>query len=429
MNTYSFVLPCELRIHIYSPLDVKYFSPRTAAVHPSDYARMQIHLIQHSTGGPHPHAIFPILDIRTDYNTKPPEISCISIAGAHLAFLLTHRDGPRDATSFLNLWNWKSGRHLVEMVQESPNGDLLFLREDLLMVLNMKNLSFDIYCIFPELGATNSTGGVQLIQSLLLPQLANKASLKYIFFKRSQSFIVSNPSSSFAQHGLKERPFINDPLSAIVCIHLCIVQSSGHKTTYDFVLPLRTFLARAIEGLDAYQKVEYPEERPCAVTPVPWNLWGPKSTHWFPTRVNSSSIETVQPAYGARCFLVRFKRMERPGRGLHSISHVKLLDFDGWRVRRSRSHSHRPVLETSCIPAGANFSEPVISYLPYICKDVPASLDSDRDEGHGSGNGIKNLWAAMLMNEQQIIRFLVSLLIRFLCFRKVLLGSMFFPGQ
>jgi hypothetical protein len=413
MNTYLFVSPCELRIHIYSPLDVKYFSPRTAAVQPSNYARMQIHLLQHS-GGPHPHANFPILDICTDYNTKPPEISCISIAGAHLAFLLTHRNGPRDATSFLNLWNWKSGRRLVEMVQESRNGDLLFIREDLLMVFNMKDLSFDIYCIFPESGATNGTGGVRLIQSLLLPQLANKASLKYIFVKRSQSCIVSNPSSSFTQHGLKERPFINDPLSAIVCINLCIVQSSGHNMNCDFVSPLRAFLEHAIEALDAYQKVEYSEERPHVVTPVPWNIWGPKSTHWFPTRVNSSSIETVQSAYGARCFLVRFKRRERPARGLHSISYVKLLDFDGWRVRRSRSHSHCPVLETSCIPAGAYFSEPVISYLPYICKDVPASLDSDRDEGHGSGNGVKNLWAAMFMNEQQIIRFLVSLPIRFL---------------
>ena len=430
MNTYLFVLPCELRIHIYSPLDVKYFSPRTAAVQPADYARMQIHLIQHSTGGPHPHAIFPILNICTDYNTKPPEISCISIAGAHLAFLLTHRDGPRDATSFLNVWNWKSGQRLVkmvEMVQESPNGDLLFIREDLLMVFNMKDLSFDIYCIFPESGATNGTGGVRLIQSLLLPRLANKASLKYIFFKRPQSSIVSNPSSSFVQRGLQERPFINDPLSAIVCINLCIVQSSGRNTQCDFVSPLRAFLAHAIEALDAYQKVEYLEERPRVVTPVPWNLWGPKSTHWFPTRVNSSSIETVQPAYGARCFLVRFKLRERPGRGLHSISHVKLLDFDGWRVRRSRSHSHRPVLETSYIPAGALFSEPVMSYLPYICKDIPASLDSDRDEEHGSGNGFKNLWAAMLMNEQQIIRFLVSFLIRFLCFREVLAGSMFCP--
>ena len=425
-TTYLFALPCELRTHIYFPSDVKYFFPRTAAVQPSDYARMQIHLIQHSTGGPHPHASFPILDIYTDYNTKPPEISRISIAGTHLAFLLTYRAGPHDDTSFLNLWNWKSGRRLVEMVQELPNGDLLFLREDLLMVCDMKDLSFDIYCVFPESGATNGTGGVQLIQSLLLPQLANKASLEYIFFKRSHSSIVSNPSSSFAQHGLQERPFINDPLSAIVCINLCIMPSSGHNTIYDFVSPLRAFLARAIEALDAYQKVEYPEERPRVVTPVPWNLWGPKSTRWFPAKVNSSSIETVQSAYAARCFLVRFKCRERP-RGLRSISHVTLLDFDTWRVRRSRSHSHRPVLEPSCIPAGAHFSEPVTSYLPYLCKDVPASLDSDRDEGHESGNGFKNLWAAMCINEQQIIRFLVSFLIRFLCFRKVL-NSMFFPG-
>ena len=54
------------------------------------------------------------------------------------------------------------------------------------------------------------------------------------------------------------------------------------------------------------------------------------------------------------------------------------------------------------------FSEPVESNLPYICKDVPPSLDSDRDEGDGEVNGYKNLWAPMCMNEQQIIDFTVT---------------------
>ena len=379
---------------------------------------MQIHLIQHSTGGPHPQANFPVLDICTEYDVEPPEIDCISIGGAHLAFLLTYTDGPHIDTTFLNVWNWKSGRRLVEMVQEVPGGGLMFLREDLLMVFNMKDLSFDIYCVFkfPESGSGSSngiaSGGVQRIQSLLLPQLVNKASLKYIFFKQSGSSIISNPSSSFAQHGLQERPFINDPLSALVCVDLCIVQSSGHNATCDFVAPLRAFLAYAIEALGAYQRVEYSEERPCIVTPVPWNLWGPKSTRWFPVRVNRSpsAMEIARSAYGARCFLVRLKCQTHPEWRLHSISRVTLLDFDKWRVRRSCSH--RRVLETSCIPAGALFSEPVESNLPYICKDVPRSLDSDRDKGDhdGEGNGFKNLWAPMCMNEQQIIRFLVSAL-------------------
>ena len=241
--------------------------------------------------------------------------------------------------------------------------------------------------------------GVQFIRLLLLPQLANKASLKYIFFNQVQSSIVSNPSSSFSQHGLvQEHPFINDPLSALVSVNLCIVQKSGHSTMCDFVSPLRTFLAHAIDAFDAYHKVEYLEERPHIITPVPWDLRGPKSTRWFKIRVNSSSIETVRSAYGARCFLVRFKCGGRRGRGLHSISRVPLLDFDRWRVRRSRSH--RRVLETSCIPADVLFSEPVEFSLPYICKDVPPSLDLDRDEGDGNGNGFKNLWAAMCMNEQ-----------------------------
>jgi hypothetical protein len=372
---------------------------------------MQIHLIRHSTGSPHPHANFPVLDICAEYDVKPPEIRCISIGGAHLAFLLTYRDGPHDDTTFLNLWNWKSGQCLVEMVQEVPEGGLLFLREDLLMVFNMKDLSFDI-CVFrfPASGATNgiASGGIQRIKSLLLPQLVNKASLRYINFKQSERSIVSNPSSSFAQHGLQERPFINDPLSALVCVDLCIVQSSGHNATCDFVAPLRAFLEHATEALDAYQSVEYSEEQPCIVIPVPWNLWGPKSTRWFPVRVNRSpsSIEIVRSAYGARCFLVRFKCRRRPEWGLHSISRIILLDFDKWRVRRS--YSHRRVLETSCIPAGELFSEPVESNLPYICKDVPSSLDSDRDKGGSEGNGFKNLWAPMYMNEQQIIRFLVS---------------------
>ena len=80
------------------------------------------------------------------------------------------------------------------MIQELPEDGLLFLREDLLMVFNMKDLSFDIYCIFPESGATsNGIGGFQCIQSLLLPQLDNKSSLEYILFNQSQSSIVSNP--------------------------------------------------------------------------------------------------------------------------------------------------------------------------------------------------------------------------------------------
>jgi hypothetical protein len=220
-------------------------------------------------------------------------MSCISIAGAHLAFLLTYRDGPHDNTTFLNLWNWKSGQRLVEMIQELPEGGLLFLREDLLMVFNMKDLSFDIYCIFPESGATNGIGGFQCIQSLLLPQLDSKSSLKYIHLYQSQSSIVSNPSSSFAQHGLQERPFKNDPLSALICVNLCIVHSPGHSATCDFISPLRAFLAHAIEALDAYQRVEYLEERPCIVTPVPWNLWGPKSTRWFPVRVHRSPSESI----------------------------------------------------------------------------------------------------------------------------------------
>ena len=401
--TYLCVLPCELRTHIYFPSTLKPFAPRTPY---SDDARMQIHLIRHSTGGSHPHANFPVLDICTEYDVKPPKISYISIGGAHLAFLLTYRDGPHDDTTFLHLWNWKSGRRLVEMVQEVPEGGLLFLREDLLMVFNMKDLSFDIYCVFnfPESGANNgvASGGIQHIQSLLLPQLDNKASLKCLVFKQSESSIASNPSSSFAQHGLQERPFINDPLSALVIVGLRIVQSSGHNVKCDFVAPLRAFFAYAIEALDAYQRVEYSEERTSLVTPVPWNLWGPKSTRWFPVRVSGSpSVEMIaRSAYGARCFLVYLDFISRP----HSISRITLLDFDKWRVRRS--YSHRRVLETSRIPAGVLFSEPVESNLPYICKDVPPSLDSDIDKGEG--NGFKNLWVPMCMNEQQIIRFLVS---------------------
>ena len=99
-------LPCELRTHIYFPSTLKPFTPRTPY---SDDARMQIHLIRHSTGGSHPHANFPVLDICTEYDVKPPKISYISIGGAHLAFLLTYRDGPQDDTTFFYLWNWKSG--------------------------------------------------------------------------------------------------------------------------------------------------------------------------------------------------------------------------------------------------------------------------------------------------------------------------------
>jgi len=367
---------------------------------------MHIHFIQLSTGGPHPQANIPILDICTYYNAKPPDIQCISIAGVHLAFMITYIDGPHDDTTFLNLWNWKSGRRLAEMAQ-APKSSLLFIREDLLMVLNVKCLSFDIYCI------SVGTGDVQLIRSLLLPRLATKASLQFMIFNRLQNPIVWDPSSSFAQHGLQERPFVNDPLSALVCVDLRIKQTSGYEAIYGFVAPLGAFLAYSVEALDARKKAECPEERSCIITPIPWNFWGPQSTRWFPFRVNSTSGQIVRSPYGARCFLV-LESGERPG----TISQVTLLDFDKWRVRRARSHP--PVLKTSCIPAGVFFSEPVVSYLPYLRKDVPRSLGSDGVKGDGNVNELKNLWAPMRINEQEIIRILVSLLKLEFCGNKVL---------
>ena len=106
---------------------------------------------------------------------------------------------------------------------------------------------FDIYCIFPEFEANIDGIWRRPTHSIIgSPQLANlnKASFKYIL----QSSIVSNPSSSYmAYRGVPS------------CNRLATI---GHVTSSH----LCTFLAHAIEALDAYQRVEYPEERPCIVT-------------------------------------------------------------------------------------------------------------------------------------------------------------------
>ncbi|KIM36248.1 hypothetical protein M413DRAFT_31841 [Hebeloma cylindrosporum] len=389
---------------------------------PSDGGRMQIHLIQHSSGGPHPDASCPTLDLCADYNAENIKLSCISIAGAHLVFLLDFMDGPHIEKTFLNLWNWKSGRcvksEMVGHSQELYKGDLLLLREDLLMIVNVEALSLDIYLIsdYTESGAINDAGDIQLIKSLLLPKLASQASLKWMTFSGSRRSINSNPSS-FAKHGLKERPFINDPLNSLVCTSLCI-KSSRLGGTYtmmcDFVAPLRAFLAHAVEALATYRKrkVEYPERLPhITVTPIAWNLWGPKSTRWFPFKVNpsdsESSMQIVRSIHGARFFLVHITSEGRPAR-MGSVSHITLIDFDRWRVRRPPSH--RPVRrETSCIPSGAFFSEPITSCLPYLYEDVPPSFASDREQvNRDGGSALKNLWARMQIHEQEIIRFPVS---------------------
>ena len=128
-------------------------------------------------------------------------------------------------------------------------------------------------------------------------------------------------------------------------------------------------------GPPCLPKGRVPQETTLYRRTSPLESLGTKIDALVPNQSQSESI--VNRASGLNMVPVAFSFVSNAGDILDGkyvqflVSPITLLDFDKWRVRRSCSR--RRVLETSCIPAGVLFSEPVESNLPYICEDVPVA--------------------------------------------------------
>ncbi|KAF8967530.1 hypothetical protein BDZ97DRAFT_527309 [Flammula alnicola] len=340
---------------------------------------VQIHLLRRSTREPHPLASSPILDICTVRSTELTA-SHVRISGENLTFTITYKDDTGQSLHFLNIWNWKAGCVKANL-KRSFHGGVLFLREDLLLIPNV-------------------------VQSLLLPRLAERAHIEYL-----SSFTNSNPISSpsiFLPHTDPLRPFVNDPLSEVLAFTLGVSFQTSPLEEFTFVTQHLILLTQAAGALASFsgpgakprtpgQEGEHGLFFPSSKS-IPWESWGPQATRWFPHNLSHNSMDDIRSASGTRCLS---GRIEFDFQNHFEVVRLQVLNFGVPSLLPSSSSNRKDSSLTS-----KAFTKPVISYLPCVVTDLPWKMGERNDVDQNAPldlNAARLDWNAVCMTDERII--------------------------
>ncbi|TBU56474.1 hypothetical protein BD310DRAFT_823696 [Dichomitus squalens] len=369
------------------------------------WASIDIHLIQHSTGQPHPAAAKPVLHFDNVHYLPGHSSIMLEVAGDTLCFLFNNYFPFKRLYSDPTMFN-----------------SFVLLSPDTVALPIIPNNSIEICYFGKELAAppppAPATGDAEAIDAasslpnvplldttciLELPPLDHGALVLRMTCRCEPN--PRGPSKS-ATHVDTRNPFYSDPEEAIMVLHLHMRLPLGATRVYTMIVHRSSLLKITRYALEAREQAkargEGPEplrESPPPATSapierddadlisppsVPWKDWGPAHTRWFQDEISGTRWITTTCGQ-------RFVRVRSDGR-------LYVYDFNQRAMRRflqQRALAGEPVgsrkgekviakgedprlrlkvvLGTTVIGYSSAWAGEMESALPYIERSVPIS--------------------------------------------------------
>ncbi|KAG6907494.1 hypothetical protein DXG01_008689 [Tephrocybe rancida] len=299
---------------------------------------VEVHILQFSTGKPHPLALEPVLFVRKS-NDLPATNVGIEIVGDYLA-LVTTPNLIESAARFC-VFEWTTGSLLLDhTVLPDTYCSILFLSMTHLCLSNSTAGTLDIFIIPPSLQSSSKP-----VCRLALPLVSEGYG-----FRAIEGRSEPNPSPHGTSHS--SIPFHPTSEDAIAIFNVHIRNAEGTAPRGDLTM----FVHRAA-------LLRLCESRGSDGETVDWEAWGPPVTRWMDTGAVPWWITTTT---GQRCVLGATNMGPPP--------FIEILDFNPWTVKRTLGdgwdselvEGRRSVhLEPSVISSEV-FQSTVEGCLPYV---------------------------------------------------------------
>ncbi|KDR76224.1 hypothetical protein GALMADRAFT_466644 [Galerina marginata CBS 339.88] len=329
----------------------------TPGVTPSQFL-VKIQLVQHTTLQPHPLASSNALDVCSFGEWDGSPTSHTSICGDYLAISVALLNSSRP-WSQLVVWNWKTGRILCQ--SRTPGASktgLTFLKEDLIINIDLDSRSIDVYQI-PFFSAEHNYDPrhiprMRCVQRLKLPMVERNYE-----YAAAVCSSLPGPAVSFPSENIRTtRPFIDDPLSAILSIYFRVrdarmARGTGPFLTFFVITQRRVFLEFILKRLASVPEGQQLNE--ADIPEVAWGEWGPRNTRMFSFEGGDGRVASIS---GTKCVIFQDKKVE-------------ILDFGPKKVavQMGRMEDSRAV--TSDVPAAEIELRPGVR-IDIVGHDVPA---------------------------------------------------------
>ena len=342
-----------------------------------------LHLIELSSGRAHPSAKKHVLKvgfcrIPSTFNLNPTVD--LTIYGSHLACLSGYDPGQG---SILSVWDWRSGR--LKGVVKVLHSDIVFLKEDLLLVPNRSKPSLDVYHIplFTRNGSLEDNGTLlEPTLSLLLPELKDNASVISISCSANQPpnrFWPPDQIFSSRDYSSHHAPFYMDAQCSVLPFSLLLHDGKGKVSVVEILVRAEAVInySRPLPS-DTRHDGQY-------TSILPWNCWGPPSTRWFLCNHRRPSFG-IRSVSGSRC-IAAWQRNPAPDSSM--FYKIEIFDFRQWKVgehasaRKRSSSCAENTGPLSSVETGTTtitlpdvFLNPVTSDMPYVRQELSMISES-----------------------------------------------------
>ncbi|KAF9451147.1 hypothetical protein P691DRAFT_808634 [Macrolepiota fuliginosa MF-IS2] len=255
----------------------------TNTVVPRTRYRVQVHLSQLSTGGPHPDAQRDIaFEMQDEFGQLRAATAC---AGENLVIFLRDRLGMRKPDDQVYVYEWKIGK--LKMRLSAPFGSYwhpLFLTTDIFLLPNASTGELEYFKI-PQNQSEPTSNRPFFILSL--PQLRPGRVFRNIY-------CYASPSPYDESHVSK--PFYADPHHAIAIFNI-IIQSAVAPQNDAAVFSFFIHRSSLVGYLDMFSTSISFGDRPM---PVAYDDWGPPACRWFNDSIHGYRIGWIAAVFGQK---------------------------------------------------------------------------------------------------------------------------------
>ncbi|TFK83621.1 hypothetical protein K466DRAFT_602712 [Polyporus arcularius HHB13444] len=342
------------------------------------WASIDVHLIEHSTGQPHPAAAQPVIHFDNIHYLPGHCSIMLEISGNSLCFLLNNYFPfvTADPVSLI-IFDWKSGRRMAcqkRAYQDPTMFNSFVLLSPVMVVLPIIPTNSLEICHLPEELTAPAPPPAEGEEPQAVPDLITSCVLELPTLRgaaivlRMTCRCEPNPRGppSSATHADKQIPFFSDPHASAMILHMHIRIPPNHSRVYTMIVQRSSLLkvfheavalrrrckaegitpqppsyAEALPSQEHFDKMAFlkgPFDTQTrfrildweSITPnmdlehVPltlsWSDWGPRVTRWFHDELASTRWITTTCGQ-------RFVRFQENGR-LH------VFDFNGAATRR-----------------------------------------------------------------------------------------------
>ncbi|KAG6819166.1 hypothetical protein H0H93_014727 [Arthromyces matolae] len=354
-------------------------------------SRIELSLIQLSTGRQHPLARNPVLVVSEGEMFQPAIL--LEIVGEFLVLIMTHHvGGPRPPDS-IHVFEWKTGTLKMHITRPCfTYHDFIFLSPTIILLPNYHLNTLDAW----ELPTGTTPAPTEPFLSLALPGLSLGS-----FIINGSCRCEPNPAPSGIKHS--NAAFSANPNNAIVVLNMRIHGPDGASAYSIYVhrgslLQVCTTVRPEDEdGVSHFLPSTFTVERVPGKRVRAWTDWGPPICRAFDA--STATLRWITTTAGQRAIVNLADNVEE---GEHDPS-LMLLDFNVYNVLRlvrawccdtGEFPDHEVDLQYTEITV-SGLREPIRSRLPYISVKIPFPQDwRDRFEG-------------LLLDEERILVLLV----------------------